>query len=74
MCAEAWIAFHPDYLIPSETCSLLVYDVMFKKRAGMFDAPRGFRPDKTRAASFLNGFKIFLEKRVSREFITMMLL
>ena len=31
-------------------------------------------PNKTRAASFLNGFKTFLEKRVSREFITMMLL
>ena len=31
---------------------------MFKKRAGVFyRAPCGFRPDKTRAASFLNGFK-----------------
>ena len=38
--------------------------VMFKKRAGVFylvqnheAQPSGFRPDKTRAASFLNGFK-----------------
>ena len=34
---------------------------MFKKRAGVFyrgeAQPSGFRPDKTRAASFLNGFK-----------------
>ena len=36
-----------------------------------YRVPSGFRPDKTRAASFLNGFKTFLEKRVSREFITM---
>ena len=28
-----------------------------------------FRPDKTRSASFLNGLKIFLEKRVSMESI-----
>ena len=28
---------------------------MFETRAA--SAPRGFRPDKTRAASFLNGFK-----------------
>ena len=41
----------------------MVY-VMFKTQAGVFyrvlnpDAqPSGFRPDKTRAASFLNGFK-----------------
>ena len=37
---------------------------MFKKRAGVFYRaqshevqPSGFRPDKSRAASFLNGFK-----------------
>ena len=32
---------------------------MFKKRAGVFYrvAPRGFKSDKTRAPSFLNGFK-----------------
>ena len=36
---------------------------MFKKRALLFyqvfyeAQPNGFRPDKTRAASFLNGFK-----------------
>ena len=30
---------------------------MFKKQAGVFYVPRGFKPDKTRAASFLNGFK-----------------
>ena len=32
---------------------------MFKKRVG---EPSGFRPDKTRAASFLNGFKNIPEK------------
>ena len=51
---------------------------MFKTRAAEFnqDLPSGFRPDKTRtrAASFLSGFKTFLEKRVSRKFMTMMLL
>ena len=36
--------------------------------------PSGFRPDKTRSASFLTASKTFLEKRVSIEFITIMLL
>ena len=35
---------------------ITVFFVMFKKRAGVF-APSVFRPDKTRAATFLNGFK-----------------
>ena len=32
---------------------------MFKTQAAVFyrDLPSGFRPDKTRPASFLNGFK-----------------
>ena len=55
---------------------------MFKTRAAVFyrdlnheAQPSGFRPDKTRAASFLKSFiKTFLERRVSREFITIMLL
>ena len=38
------------------------FKVMFKTRAAVFylfyeARPSGFRPDKTRAASFLNGFK-----------------
>ena len=37
------------------------FNVMFKARATVFyrdfTQPSGFRPDKTRAASFLNGFK-----------------
>ena len=42
---------------------------MFKKLAGKFyrvenheAQPSGFRPDKTRAASFLNGFKNIPQK------------
>ena len=42
---------------------------MFKKQAGVFyrvlkheAQPSGFRPDKTRAASFWNGFKSIPEK------------
>ena len=37
-----------------------VLDVMFKTRAAVFyreTQPSGFRPDKTRATSFLNDFK-----------------
>ena len=34
----------------------MLSNVMFKKRAGVFYRS-GFRPDKTRAASFVNGFK-----------------
>ena len=47
---------------------------MFYRDSNHEAQPSGFTPDKTRAASFLNGFKTFLEKRVSREFITMTLL
>ena len=52
---------------------------MFNTRAAVFYqsgfAPSGFRHDKTHAASFFGkASKTFLEKRVSREFITMMLL
>ena len=40
--------------------TVVVY-VIFKKRAAVFyrdlKSPRGFRPDRRRAASFLNGFK-----------------
>ena len=32
-----------------------------------FASSRGFRPDKTRALSFLNGFKTILEKRLPTE-------
>ena len=32
---------------------------MFKTRAALCSQPIGFRPDKTLAASFLNGFKNF---------------
>ena len=51
---------------------LLCFEVMFKKRAAVFYwsiKTRGvgecFYSDKTRAASFLNGFKNIPQKRVS---------
>ena len=54
--------------------------VIFKKRAGVFYPvknhevqPSGCRPYTGRAASFLNGLETFLKKRVSIDFITIML-
>ena len=53
----------------------VIFYVMFKTRgASFYRAPSGFRSDKTRAARFLTPSKTFLEKHVSREFITIMLL
>ena len=49
-----------------------VFDVMFKKRAGVFY--RVFDPIKHVLRVFWTASKTFLEKRVSREFITIMLL
>ena len=54
--------------------------VMFKKQAVVFYRVKkhevqlsGCRPYKGRAASFLNALKTFLKKRVSIDFITIML-
>ena len=48
---------------------------MFRKRAGVFyrvkdheAAPRGFRPDKARAASVFNGFENIPEKACVNRF------
>ena len=46
---------------------------MFEQDLNYEEQPSGFRLDKTRAARFLNSFKKFLEKRVSRELVTMMI-